>query len=254
MDMDLATTAFLVFFTFLAGFVDSIAGGGGLIALPAYLAAGLPPHSALATNKFSGFMGTLTATLRYWKAERLNFRIGLVAVAGALMGSAGGSRLALTLSETAIHSVVLVLTPLVLVFFLFQKRLGIRKEQSSPMRAIWLKSFVIGGFVGAYDGFYGPGTGAFLALAFYWILGLDLVSSSANARLTNVASNAGALLIFLLHGKVLLPLGLFTAAGGIAGGALGSSLALKKGEKIIRPLMVVVLLLLLGTVVVQQWG
>ncbi len=222
---------FWYFSAALAGFVDSIAGGGGLIALPAYFAAGLPAHSALATNKFSGFLGTLTATLRYGKARRLNFRVGLVAVAGALVGSSAGSQLALWLSETVIHSVVLILTPLVLVFFLFQDRLGLSRTPGAETGAIALKSLGIGCIVGAYDGFYGPGTGAFLALAFYWILGLDLVSSSATARLTNVASNAGALAVFLLHSKVLFPLGLFTALGGIAGSALGSSLALKKGER-----------------------
>ena len=253
MDISLGHTVLLVGFIFLAGFVDSIAGGGGIISLPAYFAAGLPPHIALATNKFSGFIGTSTAVLRYYRAGKIHLRIGLLAALGALIGSAIGAKIALLVSETAIRSVMLVMVPVVLAVFLLKDRIFPPSESDGAAKLQGLKSVVIGAGIGCYDGFFGPGTGTFLAIAFYFFLRLDLVTASANARLTNLASNAGSLAVFLYHGKVLFPLAFFTALAGIAGNILGSELAIANGERIVRPLTVVVLILLLGEVIRQQF-
>jgi uncharacterized membrane protein YfcA len=253
LDLSVLELAALAAMVALAGFVDSIAGGGGLISLPAYLAAGLPPHMALATNKFSSCLGTLTAVLRFFKAGKVHVRIGAAATAGALAGSAAGTRLALAVSEETIHVVVLVLIPCVAAVFLFKDRLLPRpKDEPRQARHPELKALAVGLAVGCYDGFFGPGTGTFLGIAFFVMLRLDLVSASGSARLANLASNAGSLAVFLLHGKVLFPLALLTAAGGIAGNVLGAGLAVKKGERLIRPLMVAVLLLLLATIICQR--
>ncbi|MBI5500088.1 MAG: TSUP family transporter [Deltaproteobacteria bacterium] len=236
---------------FLAGFVDSIAGGGGLISVPAYLALGLPPHAALATNKFSSVLGTLTATWRYWRARRIHVRTALVAAAGALVGSAAGARAVLLVPPATVHTVVLVLVPGALVVLLFQDRLLRRAplaaggEAGRPL----LRAAVLGLLVGAWDGFFGPGTGTFLAIGFHLALRFDLLTASGNARLVNLASNAGAVVVFLAGGRVVFPLALYAAAAGIAGNQLGSMVALRRGERVIRPFLVVVLVLLLAEVV-----
>jgi len=267
--LQLALVATLVF---IAGFVDSIAGGGGLISLPAYLAAGLPPHTALATNKFSSCMGTLTAVVRFYRAGKVKVRLGLAAAAGALVGSALGTRIALAVSEGAIRTVVLVLVPAVLVLFLGKDRL-LRWSRSGgnasvagggaatgagaascDSRSAMLIALALGVVIGTYDGFFGPGTGTFLAVGFHLLTRLDLTTASGNARLANLASNTGSLAVFLLAGKVIFPLALVTAAAGVAGNVLGAGLAVQRGERVIRPLMVVVLVLLMGEVVRQQLG
>jgi len=241
----------------LAGFVDAIAGGGGILSLPAYFAVGLPPHAALATNKFSSCLGTLVAAIRFFRAGKVHMKVGLLATAGALAGSACGTRLALGLTENTVHDVVLVLIPVVAAMFLLKDRLFARRKVKEPVplsaSTTALRAFGTGALIGCYDGFFGPGTGTFLGIAFHLGLRMDLVSASGNARLTNLASNAGSLVVFLLSGKVLFPLALLTAAGGIAGNTIGAGLAVRKGAKIIRPLMVVMLCLLLAYVVRQRF-
>jgi len=239
----------------LAGFGDAIAGGGGLISLPAYFAVGLPPHVALATNKFSSCCGTLVAVVRFWRAGKVHLPTGLSATAGALAGSACGTRVALLLSPEAVHTVLLVLVPCVAVVFLARAKLFPERAAGDvEVRHALAKAALVGLTVGFYDGFFGPGTGTFLGIAFHFALRMDLVSASGNARLTNLASNAGSLTVFLLNGRVLFPLALMTAAGGIAGNLLGSQLAVRKGDRVIRPLMVVMLVLLLGYIVKQRMG
>jgi len=264
-----AQLAFVATMVFVAGFVDSIAGGGGLISLPAYLAAGLPPHAALATNKFSSCMGTLTAVARFYRAGKVSFRLGLAATAGALVGSALGTRIALAVSEGTIRTIVLVLVPVVLVLFLGKDRLVkwlSKPPQSSEYSASavslppadrargLLTAGMLGFVIGTYDGFFGPGTGTFLAVGFHLLARLDLTTASGNARLANLASNTGSLLVFLLAGKVIFPLAAVTAAAGVLGNILGAGLAVRRGERVIRPLMVGVLILLMIHVVRQQFG
>ncbi len=255
MDMDptFLQTGFVVAFVFVAGLVDSIAGGGGLISLPVYFAAGLPAHNALASNKFSSFMGTLTATYRYYRAGKIKIKLGLMAALGALIGSACGSQTALYTDERTINTLVLILIPAVLVFFLLKDRIpGLKSKSEADVSWSHIKSFAIGSSIGFYDGFFGPGTGALLAIGFNFFLRMDLLSASANARLANLASNCGALIVFAISGKVVFPLALYAAAGGIAGNLIGSRLAIKKGERIIRPFMIGVLILLLAEVIRQR--
>ncbi len=254
--------ALVVTVVFIAGFVDSIAGGGGLISLPAYLAAGLPPHAALATNKFSSCMGTLTAVVRFYRAGKVRIRLGLAAALGALGGSALGTRIALGLEEGTIRTVVLVLVPIVLALFLGKDRLLKRFSGKAPppassppdSRRELCASLLLGLVIGTYDGFFGPGTGTFLAVGFHVIARLELTTASGNARLANLASNAGSLAVFLLAGKVVFPLAIVTAGAGIVGNILGAGLAVQRGERLIRPLMVCVLILLMAHVAHQQLG
>lgn len=251
MALDPSSWVVLIGLVFLAGFVDSIAGGGGLISLPAYLAVGLPPHAALATNKFSSCLGTLSAVWRYARGGTLHIRLGLAAAVAALAGSAGGTRLALALDPAALRLVMLALVPFALAVFLLSerlRRLTPHKETLSARRSL-LRFTLIGFVVGGYDGLFGPGTGTFLAMGFYLFLALDWVGASAHARLTNLASNAASLAVFLAAGQVVFPLAFVTAAAGIAGNIAGSKLALARGAAIVKPLMMGVLLLLLTRVI-----
>ena len=156
------------------------------------------------------------------------------------------------------HTVVLVLVPAALVVLLFQDRLLRRAGRSSGAqddgRGRFAKAATIGLLVGAWDGFFGPGTGAFLAIAFHLVLRLDLLTASGNARLVNLASNVGAVVVFLAGGRVVFPLALYAAAAGVAGNQLGSVVALRRGERIIRPFLVVVLVLLLAEVVRRRFA
>jgi len=184
----------------------------------------------------------------------MDVKVGLFAAAGALVGSAVGAKIALIVPASAINTVMLVLVPAVLIFLLLKDRiLPEPSALSLKPSALWWRSLVIGAVIGTYDGFFGPGTGTFLAIAFSAFLGMGLLTASANARLANLASNAGSVAVFLAHGQVLFPIAIYTAAAGIAGNILGSTLAVKKGERVIRPLMVVVLVLLLAEVVRRRY-
>ncbi len=231
---------------FFAGLIDSMAGGGGIISLPAYVAAGLPPHLALGSNKFSATWGTLFSTLRFLKKGRVHLKAALLAAAGALVGSAVGSRLALLTSEVYLKVILLVALPILAVFITTNKALDGEKESSfvfTPKTACM--SALTGLAIGGYDGFFGPGTGTFLILVFHTLLHFDLLTASGNAKVVNLASNTASLCTFLISGNIVFALAIPAAFAGLAGNMLGSHLALSKGVKAIKPAFVVVLCLLL---------
>ncbi|MCX7943673.1 MAG: TSUP family transporter [Deltaproteobacteria bacterium] len=240
---------------FLGGFVDSIAGGGGIITLPAYLAFGIPPHMSLGTNKFSGFFGTLFASFKYVRHNAVDIRIAIIATFSSIFGSAIGSKVATHTSEELIQMVVLIITPIVLILFLLKDTLISYKKDSKLPNSKYKNAYAIsiGVFIGFYDGFFGPGTGTFMAITFNLLLKLDLIIASGTARLCNLGSNLGSLIVFLVNNKVLFPLAFFTAISGILGNMLGSSIALKKGEKIIKPLITFVMILLIIEIVRKRF-
>lgn len=231
---------------FLAGLVDAVAGGGGLIALPAYLVAGLPPHMASATSKCSSVFGTVVSTVRFLKEGRFHRQAAILSALTALAGSALGTRLNLLLSEEILRWVLIIFLPLMAVALLFKRDFGLDStvETLSP-KALLVFSSLIGLVLGCYDGFFGPGTGTFLILAFTALCRFDLVTASGNAKVVNLCSNLAAFVTFAFAGKILWTLGLPAALFSIAGHYVGSSLALTKGAKIIRPMFFVVLGLLL---------
>ncbi|MDD4797769.1 MAG: TSUP family transporter [Eubacteriales bacterium] len=235
---------------FLAGFVDSIAGGGRLISLTAYRAVGLPAHLALGTNKFSSTAGTLVAAGRYAHSRSVLWGPALLAAAGALVGAAIGAHMALMLDEKIISYCMLVLVPLAGVFTVVKKDMGAAKERL-PRRALLAASAGIGVAMGAYDGFFGPGTGAFLTILFTTALGLDMVTACGNAKIVNLASNAAALVTFVLGGSVDYAVAVPCAVCGILGNYIGAGMAVKRGARIVRPVLLVVIALLLSKVVVD---
>ncbi|WP_129410061.1 TSUP family transporter [Marinitoga lauensis] len=230
---------------FFAGFVDSIAGGGGLISLPAYLFIGLPSHNALATNKLSSSIGTIISVTRYANNKAIIFEIGFFSVIFSFIGSFLGAKLAMFIPDNILKIILSILIPLaaILIFFRHNKDSSDKVIDYKAVKTIII-SCLIGFFIGMYDGFFGPGTGTFLIITYVSFLSLDHVKASGTAKIVNLASNISALTAFILGGKVLFSIGLPAAIFGIAGHWVGSGLALKKGSKIIKPVILIVLILL----------
>jgi len=229
---------------FLAGFVDSVAGGGGLISLPAYLLVGLPAHTAAGTNKVVACIGTTFAAAKYIRSGNVKIKLALLAAAGALAGSYLGTRAAVHLDDGTLKLVILCALPLVAVFMALKKDFG--REDSRPPKA-WTKKqeaalcAAIGLVIGCYDGLVGPGTGTFLMLAFTAVLGFDLLKATGCAKVANLASNVASAIVWLINGSVLLPIVLPAAVFGAAGNLLGARYAIKGGSKKIRGMAFAVL-------------
>lgn len=227
---------------FLAGLVDSIGGGGGLISLPAFLFAGIPPHMALATNKLSSSLGTTISAARLFKY--MDLPLAGACVLCSLSGSAAGSSLALLSSEKLVQYMLLPVLPVVAYYVLRKKELDTSAKKTLSRKNTFLISMPVSLLVGVYDGFYGPGTGTFLLLLYTGLAKLDLLTASANTKAVNLASNLGALTVFLLNGKVFFPLGIPAALCCIAGHYIGAGMVVKNGSKIVRPIILAVLTIL----------
>lgn len=244
--MNLTPVSFLIVcpMLFLAGLVDAIGGGGGLISLPACLLAGLPVHQAIATNKLSSSCGTSLATFRFLKNGLINLKLAVPSVAAAILGSTLGARLSLMVSEDIMKYILFAILP-VAAFFVLNRHLFSDREGKTEVNrrtvAVCILSALI---IGAYDGFYGPGTGTFLIIAFTVFAGMTVSAANAQAKVINLTSNLSSLAVYLLNGQVIIWLGLAGAACNMAGNWLGSGLAMTRGARIVRPVILAVLLLL----------
>ena len=235
---------------FLAGFVDSIAGGGGLISLPAYLAAGVPPHLALGTNKMGSTMGTVISTARFAKSGYIKWKLSLFAAACVIVGSIIGSNLSLLASEKFLKGMMLFALPVVAFYVLKNKDMGDNENTGSlTEKQMMLISMAAALVIGTYDGFYGPGTGTFLLLVLTGAAKMDLRTASGTTKVINLSSNIAALVTFLINGKVLLPLGITAGVFCIAGHYIGSGMVVKSGQKVVRPVVLAVLLCLFVKIV-----
>lgn len=237
---------------FLAGLIDAIGGGGGLISLPAYLIAGLPPHYAVATNKLSSPGGTALATIRFLKNGLINLRLAIPAVIAAFLGSSLGSRISLLVSDKVITMTLFVVLPVVAFLVLNRKLFRDNPEQELILnRRLYLTAAISAFVVGIYDGFYGPGTGTFLIIAFTVFAKLDIKTANAQAKIINLTTNLSALAVFLSSGKVIIPLGLAAMACNMLGGYIGSGMVLKNGSKVVKPCIILVLVLLLIKIITE---
>ncbi|MDO5016585.1 MAG: TSUP family transporter [Eubacteriales bacterium] len=250
---------------FCSGFVDSIAGGGGLISLPAFLLAGLPPHMALATNKFSSSIGTTASTARFFLQGYMH-RDAFVYIVLALGGAHLGSSLAVRIPERYFQYLMLIILPIVAAVSFYSDRVRRNKSvqdgegelismdsTTMPVAPVFFagltkKQFFIAAasalVVGTYDGFYGPGTGTFLILLLTQVAHIDVRRSAATTKAINLSSNIGSLIFFLGTNLIDYRLGLVGAAFSLLGHYLGSGLVIKDGQKYVRPLIIVVLILL----------
>jgi len=233
---------------FLAGFIDAIAGGGGLISLPAYYMAGLSPAMAAGTNKLSAGLGTVASTVRYIRGKKVLWRVGLLAAAGAFPGSWLGAMTLQHIPENSVRLLMIVAIPLVAAVVLM-RRDGLQSARRLPEEWDLPASAAIGLCIGFYDGLVGPGTGTFLILCFTMLLGMEAVLASGTAKVVNLTSNISALLSLLMSGNVAFALGIPAAACGIAGNWLGAGVTLKRGAGLIRMILLAVLALLLAKMV-----
>lgn len=224
---------------FVAGFIDAIAGGGGLVSLPAYLIAGLPVHTCLGTNKLSSCMGTAVATLRYALQGFVDLRRCAVSIVCALVGSATGANLALLIPDGVFRIIMLVVVPLTAAYIMFHKDF-VEKDPIPERRSLVLCA-VISAVVGVYDGLYGPGTGTFLTLLFMEVAHLKLTQATGTCKVVNLATNVSALVVFLSNGVVWLPLGITAGLFNMLGAYIGTRCFIGKGSRITRPIMLLVL-------------
>ncbi len=227
---------------FLAGFVDSVAGGGGLISLPAYLIAGFPVHYSIGTNKLSSGMGTALATWRFSKKGFIPWRDALICAVCALIGSYTGANLALIINDTIFKWIMLIILPLT-AFYITRSRTLESSNEPFGKRKTVLLSMGIALVIGAYDGFYGPGTGTFLLLLLTGIARVPLKSANGVTKVINLTTNLTALFVYFTNGKVMILLGLIAGVFGMAGNFLGTALFDKVGAKSVKPLMMVVLVI-----------
>ena len=234
---------------FLAGLVDSIGGGGGLISLPAYLFAGLPVHMAIATNKLSSACGTSLAAARFIRRGFVRLRLAVPSVAAAVLGSSLGAKLSLAVSETVMKYILLAVLPIAAAIVLNRRLFRDDGSRAPAPDGKTLAVCILSAFViGMYDGFYGPGTGTFLIISFTVFAGMTVNSANAQAKVINLTSNITSMTVFLLNGQVLIPLGLAGAVCNMAGSWVGSGLAISKGTRIVRPVILLVLVLLLAKI------
>jgi len=233
---------FVLAAAFAAGFIDAMAGGGGLVQVPALFAA-LPhaPHTALlGTGKLAGFAGTGSAIARYLRHVRLDWPLVLSAASGAFVTSFCGAWIATQVSPVRFRTLVPVLLTGVFLYTLLHRDLG---REHAPRNhghhGRWLAAGSAGA-IGLYDGFFGPGTGSFLVFLFVRVFGLDFLHASASAKVVNAATNVGAIAMFGLAGKLYWLLGLGMAACNVAGAQLGSHVAIRRGSGLVRKVFIAV--------------
>ena len=230
---------------FLAGFVDAIGGGGGLLSLPAYMLAGLPIHQTIATNKLSSTCGTALATLRFIKMGLVNWKLALPTIGAAILGSSIGANASMLVSESVMEGILFIVLPVTAFIVLNPKIFHDNEEKALELtRKTWATALLSSLVVGFYDGFYGPGTGTFLIIAFTVFAKFSMRTANAQAKVINLTTNITSLTIFLINGQVLLPLGIAAAVCNMAGNYIGAGLAATKGSRITRPIIILVLGLL----------
>ena len=230
---------------FLAGLVDAIGGGGGLISLPAYLLAGVPIHNAIATNKMSSTCGTTLATLRFIRQGLVKWRLALPTILFAVLGSSLGANLSMAAPDGIMEGILFVILPVVAFLVLNPKLFHDNADAVLTLnKRTWLTAIFSSFVVGVYDGFYGPGTGTFLIVAFTVFAKLNIRTANAQAKVINLTTNITSLTIFILNGQVVFLLGLAAAVCNMAGNYVGAGLAMTKGSRITRPVIILVLCLL----------
>lgn len=232
---------FLFAVGFVSGLVDSIAGGGGLIALPALLFLNVPPQIALGTNKLQGTFGTLSAAWNYTRNGQATLRDALPGVLCTLLGASMGAWLVQLLDPSFIKPLIPILLLFVFFYMLFTKQLGVQDRK--PRMGLSPFYLLFGLLLGFYDGFFGPGTGSFWTMAFMLFAGFNITKATGHTKIMNFTSNIVALIWFILGGNVCYSIGLTMAGGQVIGARVGSSFAMKNGAKVIRPIFMTVVFL-----------
>jgi uncharacterized protein len=226
----------------LAGGLDAVAGGGGLLTLPVLLAVGLPPAEALATNKLQGSFGTFSSSLYFIRHGLVNPRNILAPIALTFAGSTSGTLLVQYLDSAFLTSIMPLFLIMTALYFWFGP--SIREEEKKQRIGRGLFALTVGFTIGFYDGFFGPGAGTFFTLGFVTLLGFNLIQATAHTKVLNFTSNIASLMLFAAGGQVVWELGLVMAVGQLIGGRIGAHQVHRRGSRLIRPLIVGVCILI----------
>ncbi|MEG2191773.1 MAG: TSUP family transporter [Oscillospiraceae bacterium] len=226
---------------FFAGFIDSVAGGGGLISSPAYMLAGLPMHNVLGTNKVMSTIGTSVAAARYIKSGKIQWSSAIISSATGFLGSFLGSQIALMTDQLILKKIFVLALPFIAAFVLFNKnsKEGVQKIFGNKM---YIACGIIGIVIGLYDGIIGPGTGTFLIFAYTSVIGFDYITASGNAKIVNLSSNMAAAASYIIAGKVIWAIAIPAALANLIGNYLGSGYAIKNGSKVVKKMLIFVLI------------
>lgn len=222
---------------FLAGFIDAIAGGGGLITLPALFLAGVPPAMALATNKLQASAGSVSATVVFARKGMIEWRTGRILALTAMVGGVSGALLVSSIDRKSLTTIVPILLLLVATFFALAPKLS--NEDGKQKISILLFSTTIAPVLGFYDGVFGPGTGSFFMMGFVFLVGLGVLRAMSFTKLANASSNLGALMVFITKGMILWPLALTMAGASFLGAQLGARCAVRVGVRLIKPMLII---------------
>lgn len=243
--MALTTLLFLCIAGFIAAAVDSIAGGGGMISLPAVIAAGVPPHLALGTNKFASTFASFTSSIQFARSDKINFNLMKYQIVCTILGSALGVKSVLSIDESILQAIIVALIFMVAIYTSFKMDFG----EVNRFKGLTKKNILLGmGFalvLGFYDGFFGPGTGTFLIFSFISVFGFDFIVAAGNAKLLNFVSNIVSIILYAINGKVLYLAGIPMAISMILGAWVGTHIAIKNGAKVIKPIFITIALLLM---------
>jgi uncharacterized membrane protein YfcA len=221
---------------FVTGFIDAIAGGGGLIMMPALLSAGVPPVQALATNKLQSMFGTGTACFNYWRKGLVDWRANVLTIVMVAAGASAGVILVQSIDTRALSLIIPLLLVAVAIYVIASPRMT---DEDAHQRVSARGYSLAGGAIGAYDGFFGPGAGSFYTASLVGLRGLGLTRATALTKLFNLTSNVASVIFFAIGGKMFWLLGLCMAAGAMTGGWIGSHTAMRFGAGLIRPLLVI---------------
>lgn len=238
--------------SFVAGFVDAVAGGAGLILVPAFMLCGMPPQLALGQEKLVSTIGTISAISNFIKDKKVIWKLVPVGLFLAIIGAYIGAKSILLIDEKIVAQIIVVLLPVGLALTLLKKKMTKHNTQKTGQyRHLLLIIAVVSFIVGFYDGFFGPGTGSLFIIALYLFAKIDLVKASATSKIFNFASNIGAFVAFFIAGKMLFVLGIPMVIGSLLGNYVGSKLAIAKGDTVVKSVLIVTVLLMLVTLSIQ---
>ncbi len=242
------TIVFLCVMGFIASFIDAIAGGSGLITIPAYMLAGLDPHVLLGTNKFASFAGTSMSTMTFAKSNRINWNLMLKLLPFSFIGAAIGVYSVLRVDATILEPLISVILISVGLYTVFKKEIGLVDTYNGYNKSSLIKGIFFALILGFYDGFFGPGTGSFIIFSLIKIFGFSFLNASANSKVLNLGSNVMSLILFAINGainyKVGIPVGIFMMFGAM----VGARTAIDKGNLFVKPIFIIMALAAAGKV------
>ena len=250
MDIGIDLLAILFCVSFVASFIDAIAGGGGLITIPALLMTGMPPAMALGTNKLQAVGGALSASFYFLRKRAVNLRDIWFILIWVFLGSALGTLLIQSIDVAIFKKILPFLILAIGLYFLFTPKLG--DEDRKQRVSYLLFGLLVSPFLGFYDGFFGPGAGSIMSLACVTLLGFNLQKATAHAKVMNFTSNFAAFIFFLFGGQILWKVGLVMMAGSILGANLGAKMVMTKGKTLIRPMVVIISFMMTAKMVYDQ--